>query len=314
MFHLQSQLNPCELVSLLDHHRRQSSNQLLKTSLQTVIDFVEGATTSTTTNCKPKHQHKEVPHRKSSSPDENLLVKRTPTEDDLETGCFTDVSFAGTFAQAAQPEESSVPLETDGGCFTEVSFAGTFARSSCEPPRPRLEDSRSAVRVSRVTVNPAAPVAPPLSAVSVTRVTVNPAAPLSAVTTAAASKSLPVTSPTGLTACRPSFVLLKSDHQRSADRQFVRPPTVGDHNDVSTVRGMDEDGQMLDDRPRPLSDVWDKEKKYSSGNVLRKATSAYPQTVPQFFNKESVSLYSFVCKKINYSFIYLLKHLQQNLA
>jgi hypothetical protein len=274
---LQSQLNPGELVSLLDHHRRQSSNQLLKTSLQTVIDFVEDATTSTTTNCKPKHQHMEVPQRKSSSPDENLLVKRTPTDDDLETGCFTDVSFAGTFAQAAQPEESSVPLETDGGCFTEVSFAGTFARSSCEPPRPRLEDSRSAVRVSRVTVNPAAP----LSAVSVTRVMASPAAPLSAVTTAAASKSLPVTSPTGAVACRPSFVLSKSDHQRSADKQFGRPSTVGDNN-VLTVRGMEADGQMQDDRPRPLSDVWEKEQKYSGGDGLRKANT-YPHNSPTIF-------------------------------
>jgi hypothetical protein len=293
MFRLQSQLNPSELVSLLDHHRRQSSNQLLKTSLQSVIDFVEGATTSTTTIREAKHQpsslHMEAPHRKSSSPDENLLVKRTPTDDDLETGCFTDVSFAGTFAQAAQPEESSVPLETDGGCFTEVSFAGTFARSSCEPPRPRLEDSRSAVRVSRVTVSPAAPLsavvsrvtvnpAAPLSAV-VSRVTINPAAPLSAVTLGSASKSLPVTSPTGMDACRPSFVLSKSDHQRSADRQFVRPSTVGDNNDVSTVRGMEADGQLLDDRPRPLNDVWEKEQKYSSGDGLRKATRAYPQTV-----------------------------------
>ncbi len=264
-------------MSLLDHHRRQSSNQLLKTSLQTVIDFVEGATTSTTTNREPKHQpsslHMEAPQRKSSSPDENLLVKRTPTEDDLETGCFTDVSFAGTFAQAAQPEESSVPLETDGGCFTEVSFAGTFARSSCEPPRPRLEDSRSAVRVSRVTVNPAAPLS-----VVVSRVTVNPAAPLSAVTTAAASKSPPVTSPTGSAACRPSFVLSKSDHQRSAERHSVRPSTVGDNNDVSTVRGLEADGQVLDDRPRPLSDVWEREQKYSSGDGLRKATRTYPQS------------------------------------
>ncbi len=287
-------MNPSELVSLLDHHRRQSSNQLLKTSLQTVIDFVEGATTTTTmTNREPKHQNVEVPHRKSNSPDENLLVKRTPTDDDLETGCFTDVSFAGTFAQAAQPEESSVPLETDGGCFTEVSFAGTFARSSCEPPRPRLEDSRSAVRVSRVTVNPAAP----LSAVSVSRVMASPAAPLSAVTTAVASKSLPVTLPTGMVACRPSFVLSKSDHQRSSDKQFGRPSTVGDNNDVSTVKGMEADGQVLDDRPRPLSDVWEREQKYSSGDGLRKATSPNPQTVPQSCNKGSVSLFAFCVKR-----------------
>jgi hypothetical protein len=292
MFRLQSQLNPGELVSLLDHHRRQSSNQLLKTSLQSVIDFVEGATTTTReTRHQPSSLHMEAPQRKSSSPDENLLVKRTPTDDDLETGCFTDVSFAGTFAQATQPEESSVPLETDGGCFTEVSFAGTFARSSCEPPRPRLEDSRSAVRVSRVTVNPAAP----LSAVTVSRVTASPAPPLSAVTTAVAKKSLPVTSPTGAVAYRPSFVLSKSDHQRSADRQFVRPSTVGDHNDVSTVRGMEADGQVLDDRPRPLSDVWEKEQKYSSGDVLRKATSTYSQTVAYSFSK--VSLFAFCVKR-----------------
>ncbi len=230
----------------------------------------------------------EVPQRKSSSPDENLLVKRTPTDDDLETGCFTDVSFAGTFAQAAQPEES-VPLETDGGCFTEVSFAGTFARSSCEPPRPCLEDSRSAVRVSRVTVNPAAL----LSAVSVTRVMARPGAPLSAAT----SKSLSVTSSTGATACRPSFVLSKLDHQRSSDKQFVRPSTVGDHNDVSTVRGLEADGQVLDDRPRPLSDVWEREQKYSSGDDLRKATRTYPQTVSQSFNKGSVSLFASCVEK-----------------
>jgi hypothetical protein len=230
----------------------------------------------------------EVPQRKSNSPDENLLVKRTPTDDDLETGCFTDVSFAGTFAQAAQPEESFVALETDGGCFTEVSFAGTFARSSCEPPRPRLEDSRSAVRVSRVTVNPAAP----LSAV-VSRVTVNPAEPLSAVTTAAASKSLPVTSPTGVAACRPAFVLSKSDHQRSTDGQFLRPSIVADNNDVSTVRGMEADGQVLDDRPRPLSDVWEKEQKYSSGDGLRKATSTIHKQSDNLLTKGQFPLFAF---------------------
>ena len=34
-----------------------------------------------------------------------IKVTPAPTEDDLQHGCFTDVSFAGTFA-CAQPEES----------------------------------------------------------------------------------------------------------------------------------------------------------------------------------------------------------------
>ena len=145
-------LKPEELVSLLDYHRRQSTNEAIKTSLQSVIDFVGGGT-ARQPPLPPSTRRKETPRRQSTSPDENLQVKRSPTEDDLETGCFTDVSFAGTFAAQAQPEESG-QLDTDGGCFTEVSFAGTFARPSCEPTR-RLEDS-TAVTVSKVVVNKAA--------------------------------------------------------------------------------------------------------------------------------------------------------------
>jgi hypothetical protein len=152
----------------LDHHRRQSTNDVIKTSLQSVIDFVEGS--------RQPQSHpiakSAAPRRKSATPDENLQVKRAPTEDDLETGCFTDVSFAGRFAHAQPGEESGGGGldSTDGGCFTEVSFAGRFARPSCEPAR-RLEES-SAVTVSRVQVSKAAaatthPPPPPTALASV---------------------------------------------------------------------------------------------------------------------------------------------------
>jgi hypothetical protein len=147
--YMQSLLKPEELMSLLDYHRRQSTNQMVRTSLQSVINLV-GETRKSAGDVPSFGE--SLPRRKSTSPEDNLEVKRSPTEADLETGCFTDVSFAGTFAQA-QPEESLLLMEdTDGGCFTEVSFAGTFARHSLEPPGRRLEDG-SAVTVSQVTVS-----------------------------------------------------------------------------------------------------------------------------------------------------------------
>ena len=73
-----------------------------------------------------------------------LRVKKAPTEEDLSTGCFTDVSFAGTFATPVQQESTQ-------GCFTEVSFAGTFAQRSLETSHHLIQPQD--VIVNKVTRN-----------------------------------------------------------------------------------------------------------------------------------------------------------------
>ena len=92
--------NSDDLISILDYHKRKSSNDDLKTSLQVVMDFVEH------NKCDPKDPIEERTNQvKLSESEANLPVKLSPTEDDLQKGCFTDVSFAGSFG-VAQLEES----------------------------------------------------------------------------------------------------------------------------------------------------------------------------------------------------------------
>ena len=92
--------NSDDLISILDYHKRKSSNDDLKTSLQVVMDFVEQ------NKCDPKDPIEERTNQvKPSESEANLPVKLSPTEDDLQKGCFTDVSFAGSFG-VAQLEES----------------------------------------------------------------------------------------------------------------------------------------------------------------------------------------------------------------
>ena len=65
------------------------------------MDFVEQ------NKCDPKDPTEEKTNLmiKPSESEANLPVKISPTEDDLQKGCFTDVSFAGSFG-VAQLEES----------------------------------------------------------------------------------------------------------------------------------------------------------------------------------------------------------------
>lgn len=123
-------LSSGELLSLLHNHKRHSTNEALKSSVQPLIDYIE---VSGSQLLGDEADDDRAGH--------NLEVKKAPTEDDLDRGCFTDVSFAGTFA-TAQPEESIQ------GCFTEISFAGTFAQTSMESQH-RLEDA-SAIVIKKV--------------------------------------------------------------------------------------------------------------------------------------------------------------------
>ena len=78
------------------------------------------------------------------------VVQTSPTDTELQSGCFTDVSFAGSFAGCHSPVEDEKRRGgkkdnedghgTNSGTFTEISYAGSFAStgsksssSSCSP-------------------------------------------------------------------------------------------------------------------------------------------------------------------------------------
>ena len=93
------------------------------------------------------------PHPKSSTnfaPHSPTVLQTPPTDTELRSGCFTDISFAGSFAGCHSPVEEEKtrggkkdPEDghgTNSGTFTEISYAGSFAStgsksssSSCSP-------------------------------------------------------------------------------------------------------------------------------------------------------------------------------------
>ena len=102
-------------------------------------------------------------------------VLATPTRSDLADGCFTDVSYAGSFAswQASPEEEDSVAggkittpddgsQNVNSGTFTEISYAGSFASSKS----PSSSSSSSPVQPDEKPPTPP-PAIPPRGAAAV---------------------------------------------------------------------------------------------------------------------------------------------------
>ena len=117
----------------------------------------------------PSSPHPSQPSSNHSSPHSHTVVQTPPTDTEIQNGCFTDVSIAGSFAGSHSPVEderrrggkkkSEDSPGINSGTFTEISYAGSFASngsksssSSCSPvqsekPPPPLVPKRGAVPV-----------------------------------------------------------------------------------------------------------------------------------------------------------------------
>ena len=103
----------------------------------------------------------------SNSPVRTSPVLPVPTTSELADGCFTDVSYAGSFASWQPPldedptgGENTSPMEEESqninsGTFTEISYAGSFASSKS----PSSSNSSSPVQPEKPPTPP--PAVPP---------------------------------------------------------------------------------------------------------------------------------------------------------
>ena len=106
----------------------------------------------------------------SNSPIRTSPVLPVPTTSELADGCFTDVSYAGSFASWQAPNdeeptggENKPPTEEESqninsGTFTEISYAGSFASSKS----PSSSSSSSPVQPEKPPTPP--PAVPPRGA------------------------------------------------------------------------------------------------------------------------------------------------------
>ena len=119
----------------------------------------------------------------SNSPVRTSPVLPVPTTSELADGCFTDVSYAGSFASWQPPldeeptgGENTPPMEEESeninsGTFTEISYAGSFASSKS----PSSSSSSSPVQAEKPPTPP--PAVPPRGAVGSPGAPVVPASP-----------------------------------------------------------------------------------------------------------------------------------------
>ena len=87
---------------MLNFRRRNSTNGETKAALNSILEFI-GDKKRTSDNLK------------------DIVVKCDPSESDLSHGCFTDVSFAGSFAYTPPP------LEEVRDCFMDCLLQEQFA-------------------------------------------------------------------------------------------------------------------------------------------------------------------------------------------
>ena len=99
-----SNISPEDLVERLNSKRRQSTSGETKAALVSIIEFISGKKED---NNNAKNIGKGV--------------KLDPSDSDLMNGCFTDVSYAGSFAYTPRPEEEVRDCFMD--CLHEEQFA-----------------------------------------------------------------------------------------------------------------------------------------------------------------------------------------------
>ena len=99
-----------ELLDLLnDVHQSEDASQCLKISVQDMISRIEADTKSKGT--PQQQQQQEQQQQQQQQPIILTKTEPTPTEEDLNRGVFTEVSFAGTFAPQKAPVKMS-PLNS----------------------------------------------------------------------------------------------------------------------------------------------------------------------------------------------------------